>query len=218
MTHVSRPLIALLAATVVFFALWMVALKPSSSSTGGANNPTSGVYQSAIAKAHRAVKIASGASAANGTLSQTTPATTTAPSRLTTKPASATKPATSIKPTITAAPVATSAAGKRVATLEQALRSGKVIALLFYNHAAADDRAVQQELTAVPTDGAKVVKLEVPLSELSRYTFVTDQVQVNSSPTLVLIDRAKQATTIVGFADTFEIAQRVTDTLASAAN
>ena len=38
--------------------------------------------------------------------------------------------------------------------------------------------------------------------------------QLDSSPTLVLIDRARQATTIVGFTDRYEIAQRVADTLA----
>jgi hypothetical protein len=38
-------------------------------------------------------------------------------------------------------------------------------------------------------------------------------VPVQVSPTLVLIDKARQASTIVGFADRFEIAQRVADAL-----
>ena len=63
--------------------------------------------------------------------------------------------------------------------------------------------------------GSAVVKLAVPLSELARYPVVTTQVPVSESPTLVLIDRAQQATTIVGFADRFEIAQRVDDALAA---
>ena len=62
-----------------------------------------------------------------------------------------------------------------------------------------------------------MVKLEVPLSEAGRYTFITQHVQLQSSPTLLLIDRAKQATAIVGFADRFEIAQRVADALAAPA-
>jgi hypothetical protein len=43
---------------------------------------------------------------------------------------------------------------------------------------------------------------------------VTTQVIVNQSPTFVLIDRQKQATTLVGFASGFEIAQRVADAAA----
>jgi hypothetical protein len=43
---------------------------------------------------------------------------------------------------------------------------------------------------------------------------VTNQVPVNESPTLVLIDAQRHASTIVGFADRFEIAHRVADALA----
>ena len=89
-----------------------------------------------------------------------------------------------------------------------------MLALLFYNPTAADDQAVRHELGSVPVHSGRVVKLAVPLGELSRYTVVTNQVPVNQSPTLVLIDPAKQASTIVGFADQFEIAQRVLDALA----
>ena len=95
-----------------------------------------------------------------------------------------------------------------------ALRSGKVLALLFYNGAAADDRAIKSELAAVPGHGRRVFKLAVPISELARYTVVTNQVQISSSPTLVIINRRHQAMTITGFADRFEIAQRIADALA----
>jgi hypothetical protein len=101
----------------------------------------------------------------------------------------------------------------RIALVERALRSKKVLALLFYNGAAADDRAVKQELASVPAHKGHVVKLAVPLSELAQYTVVTNQVPVSSSPTLVLIDRTQHASTIVGFADRFEISQRVDDVL-----
>ncbi|MDQ6775166.1 MAG: hypothetical protein M3071_02860, partial [Actinomycetota bacterium] len=53
MTRPSRPLLGLLVATVAFFALWIVALKPSSSSTTG--NSGVGQYQSAINAAKAAV-------------------------------------------------------------------------------------------------------------------------------------------------------------------
>src|SRR5207248_6175200 len=82
MSHVSRPLIALLLATVAFFALWTIALKPKSSSGGGGSPSGVGAYQSAIDKAHGAVTTANQASAAHGgtvATSTPTPATRTTP-------------------------------------------------------------------------------------------------------------------------------------------
>jgi hypothetical protein len=95
----------------------------------------------------------------------------------------------------------------------RALAVGKVLALLFYNPAATDDRAVRQELAAVPAHAGRVLKLALPLSQLASYSTVTQQVPVTVSPTLVLVDHQRQASTIVGFADRFEIAQRVADAL-----
>ena len=43
---------------------------------------------------------------------------------------------------------------------------------------------------------------------------ISNQVRSRQSPTLVLVNPAAQATMIIGFADTFEIAQRVDDALA----
>ena len=103
---------------------------------------------------------------------------------------------------------------QRLDLVSRGLKANKVLALLFYNPAAADDRAVKQELKTVPAHGRRVVKLAVPLPELARYKVVTTQVPVNQSPTLVLIDPDQQASMILGFADRFEIAQRVKDALA----
>jgi hypothetical protein len=109
--------------------------------------------------------------------------------------------------------VAPPATRRRLDAVSRALAEHKVLALLFYNPAAADDQAVRQELAAVPARGPTVFKLAVPLNELTRYSVVTSQVPVNVAPTLVLIDRRRQASTIVGFADRFEIEQRVLDAL-----
>ena len=73
--------------------------------------------------------------------------------------------------------------------------------------------AAKTELAAVPTHSGKVLKMAVPVSRLSQYGVVTNQVPVQVSPTLVLIDKARQASTIVGFADRFELTQRVTAAL-----
>jgi hypothetical protein len=201
--HVSRPLLGLLVGAVLFFALWLVALKPGATTSPGGSKGL-GQYQSAIDKAHAAVNLA------NGTSTQT--ATVVKPATMV-KPATVVKPATHTAVRPAAKPAAASSAS-RSHMVRDALRSGKVLALLFYNGAAADDRAVKSELAAIPGHGRRVVRLAIPVSELARYTVVTNQVQVSVSPTLVIINRRHQAATVTGFVDRFEIAQRVADALA----
>lgn len=216
MDNVSRPLIALLVGSVAFFALWILALKPSPSSSGG--SPGVGQYQSAINKAHQVVAASNAASGAHGTSTVTHPATsaksTAVPVAKSTSTTSHTATSSSAVSSANRAARQSLAAKHRLEVVTGALVHKRVLALLFYNPASADDRAVKQELAAVPTHGHRVVKLAVPLTELARYTVVTTQVPVTGSPTLVLIDRAGQAATLVGFADRFEIAQRVADALA----
>jgi hypothetical protein len=228
--HVSRPLVGLLVGTVLVFALWLVALKPGSPTSPGGSQGL-GQYQSAIDKAHAAVNLSNATSAAHGgTIVAATPHSAK-PSAVV-KPAAVAKPTTTVKPAKAVTPAAvkpstvvkpaaqrpaasaTTTSALRLQMVEHALRSGHVLALLFYNGAAADDRAVKRELAAVPEHGRHVVKLAIPISELARYTVVTNQVQVSIAPTLVIIDRRHQAVTITGFADRFEIAQRVADALA----
>jgi hypothetical protein len=206
MDNVSRPLIALLVGTVAFFALWMTALKPSSSKSGGAQ---ANAYQSAIAKAHQAVATSNAASVVHGGTVPSAPATT-APVTTTVAP-TATPAQTPPKPAST---TSASATQTRLDTVSRALLAHRVVAMLFYNPAATDDRAVKRELATVPKYGRQVVKLAVPLSELARYPVVTNQLMVNESPTLVLIDGHGEAAMMVGFADRYEIAQRVLDALA----
>jgi hypothetical protein len=89
------------------------------------------------------------------------------------------------------------------------------LALLFYNPAAPDDRAVDSELSAIPTHSGAVVTLAVPLQQISTYTTLLMQVPVDYSPTLVLINRQRQAEEITGFATSFELDQRVARALGS---
>ena len=66
MDRVSRPLVGLLVATVAFFALWVIALKPTTSGTGSRTNPSLGQLAAAIAAAHGAVATSNAASVAHG--------------------------------------------------------------------------------------------------------------------------------------------------------
>ena len=220
MRSLPKPLIGLLLGTVAFSAVWMVALKPSSSSSGGSPSGV-GQYQSAINKDHEAVTTSNQANARLGAPTATTPATT---AKVSTTPAAKAAPATSAKTSPAAKAAAhkspanastTASAASEVQTVQNAVRAGKVVAVLFYNGAAADDRAMKSELASIPTHKGEVVRLAVPVSQLTQFSMITTQVPVDSSPTLVVIDRARQATTLIGFADGVEIAQRIDDALAS---
>ena len=243
MASLPRPLIALLVATLAAFGLWYVELKPSSSSSGGSSQGL-GAYQSAINKAHQAVKISGATNAKLGAPTSTGPApnsptttkassakatatnaaaakATTAEATPAVKTAAPAKPAARAKTVARANPAPAKPAAKTLSTaqqvslIENAIDTHKVVAELFYNTAASDDQAMAHELAAVPTHGGKVVKLAVPVSELTSFGMITQQVPVVTAPTLVLIDAARQATTITGFADPLEISQRVDDALAA---
>ncbi len=230
MGTLPKPLISLLLGTVAFFAIWMVALKPSSSSSGGGSQGGVGQYQPAINQAHRAVTTSGQANAKLGaptaTTAATTPAATAPTAKTVAKPTAkaaakaltkalsvpVTKPVLPVtKPVLTPAQSA-AADAKSVGT---ALRAGKVVAILFYNDAAADDRAMKTELAAIPTHGGQVAKFAEPVSQLIQFSSLTQTVDVNTAPELVLIDKARQASTLIGYADGVEIAQRIDDALAA---
>ena len=226
MTNVSRPLLGLLVATVLFFGLWIVALRPSSSSTSpNGTGPGLGQYQSAINKAKASAAAQDrAAAAANGTSATSKPAAAATAAKPATAAATAhhagsrVRASTSTKTasrtrTATAPASHVATATQRLNTVERALAEHKVLALLVYNPAGSDDQAVKQELGTISSHGGRVVKVAIPVSEIANYPVVTTQVQIESSPTLVIVDSSRQAFTIVGFMDSFEIAHRIDDAL-----
>jgi hypothetical protein len=207
----SRSLIALLVGTVAFFALWVFALKGSSSSSSSSQGV--GQYQSAINKAHQAVQISNASNAASGNdAAQPSSPASSSGAKPTTASPTKTKPAVHLTAKVGSHNKASVA---RVSTVQQAIKAHKVVAMLFYNPTGADDVAVKKEFAAVSRHRGRVVKLTIPLGEAANFTQVTQQVPVNFSPTLVLIAPSGQADEIVGFSDQFEIAQRVDDALAT---
>jgi cytoskeletal protein RodZ len=230
MASLPRPLIGLLVAAIAFFAIWTVALKPSSSSGGSTSSPSPNIAASAIAKAHQASTASDRASAADGapvssaTQASPTPATHTTPASRT-APGTHTAPATHTLPATHTAPATHAAAPKRhvakpatssapsAASVMGAIAAHKTVALLFFNPSAPDDNAVKRELAAIPSGNRELAKFAVPESQLAQYNRVTAGVPVNATPTLILIDKHGKATSLVGFADQLEIAQRISDAL-----
>jgi hypothetical protein len=107
------------------------------------------------------------------------------------------------------------AASSQLTVVKTALRHHKAVAVAFVDPQMADARAVAQEIRHVSTFHGRAVALAVPLTKLSDYAFITNRVEVTVAPTVVIIDRRGQATTIVGFTDRGEIEQRLADALAA---
>lgn len=202
MATLPRPLLALLAAVLVFFAAWTLVLKPHSST--GSSASTAVPAPRAVVVKPTAHPAAAGASATARKPSHAAAAASAKPAAAHRRPSAAAH----------VAPAPQTAQARATAVLK-ALSTGKVLALLFYNPQGADDNAMRQELSAVPTASGKVVDVAVPIQELSRYSEVTDQVPVTGSPTLIVIDRRHHATTLVGFADQLEVNQRVAAAVAA---
>ncbi len=215
MSQVSKPILGLLLSAVVLFAMVMFVFKGSSSPSG--SSQSSGVYQSAISQAHQAVSTSNAANARLGAPTATTPAKAAAHGagavRPGSVPAAKAKTATEAKAK-DAASGAPSSSGTSVQAqvneVEQAIEQHKVVGLLFYNPLASDDVAVKGELAAAAT-APGIVKVAVPVNNIASFKMITDEVPVSSSPTLIVIDRTGSASTITGFADRLEIAQRLND-------
>jgi len=242
MSQVSRPMQIALAATLLLAAVWFVALRPKPSSDGGsaaapapaATRTTAagagaapGVagLKGAIDKAHGAVATASGDaqraahSSADGAAPAPAPGSpsTGAPTaKATPAHAAVSAPAVSGSGHATAGThVAHPHVSRQVAAVQSALRHHKAIAIAFVDPSTADGQAVAREMGHVTRFGGHALALAVPLSQLSAYDFITNAVQVTVAPTIVIVDPHGRATTIVGFADGDEIAQRLADALAS---
>jgi hypothetical protein len=111
--------------------------------------------------------------------------------------------------------VSTSAAGATTTNrVYRALRHHETVAVLFYNPRGADDRLVARELRTLDLRARRLARITVPIGQLSHYAALTNQVPVESAPTLIVVDPDDQARTIVGFSDRFEIRQRILSALA----
>lgn len=97
----------------------------------------------------------------------------------------------------------------------QALNAHRVLALLFYNPRAADDRAVLRAFAHMSRHGGKVTVVAASLGHVADFDAVTSKVAVTGSPTFVVFDRQGLPTKLVGFSDPALMDQRVADALAT---
>ena len=96
----------------------------------------------------------------------------------------------------------------------KAVAEKKVLVMLFWNPKAADDRAVRRELRTVGSRHRKEVVVHVAdVKDISRYAPVTRGVNVEQSPSVVVVGRDRQATLLEGYSDREAISQAVYDAL-----
>ncbi len=95
--------------------------------------------------------------------------------------------------------------------MRSAIRQDDVLVLLFWNKKGADDRDVRRSLRGVDRWDGRVTVEAAPLSAISRYGRIARGLDVNQSPTVVVVDPELRAETIVGFTDTQTIDQLVVD-------
>jgi hypothetical protein len=194
-SQISPPIRIFLAIAVIFMAAWMTVLKPKDPEVGTepAGNVASGEPAvSAPGKVAEAVKDA------------------IAPSATTTDTATGTQSGTTTPGTPAAKADTVSGVPKPIA---RAIAKDKVVAILFHNGTSADDRAVRAAFKKADRWSGRVHFASAPIDRVSRYSPITRGVDVNQSPTVIVIDRDLDATPLVGYVDTRSIDQAVVDAL-----
>lgn len=103
-------------------------------------------------------------------------------------------------------------ADKRAVQVERELAQGKTVLLLFWNPKSVDDRAVQHQLQAAAHSlGSRVATHQANASEVDAFGALTQRVHVAQTPTILIINRKQQVSTLTGFNDAFVIRQAVSE-------
>ena len=133
-------------------------------------------------------------------------------------PKVAAKPAPSTtKPAAGAAKQAAGTPAMQVA-VEHQLQQGKTVLILFWSPNGYDDAVVHRELPAVERSSrGSVVVHYASAKQVGEYGAITDAVQVNQTPTLLIVEPHGQTTTITGLTEAFAIDQAIAEARAAAA-
>jgi hypothetical protein len=218
-SQISPPMRILLAGAVVFLAVWFTLLRPKADDTsttttttpaGNVNTgqPAQSEAGKIVEKAKQAATEAEGA--AKAAAGETADATKTTPGT-----------ATTTAPDANAAPAAAVPA-EQLATLPKdvakAVTDHKVMVLAVladkgkhWRPMADDDRYVRNTLKHVNRyDGSVFVK-QVPLAKIDSYGVIVNDLKVNQTPSVVVVDTKLKANVIEGFLDKVSINQAIAD-------
>jgi hypothetical protein len=96
------------------------------------------------------------------------------------------------------------------ASVEAELKQGQVVTILFWNPKAAVDRAVQRELQAVGHAlGGKIAVHDAHADQVGSFGSITRTIQVDETPTILIVSKGGQTTTLTGLTDVFSIEQAI---------
>jgi hypothetical protein len=219
MSQISPPIRIVLVAAVAFLAAWMMFLRPKTeevpppapaASTAPAKQPGN-TAQSAPGTAVQAAENAkataeSAAKARAGEAAE--PAATAAPGAATTTAAPKPAPTAAQKLGVDADALATLPTGVR-----KEIEARKIVVLGFFNRDALDDQATRKQLDKVWTFHGRASVHTAPISDVQRYQVITRGVDVAQSPSIVVIDRDRNAQLLTGFVDHVAIEQAVMDAM-----
>ena len=225
MSQISPPIRILLVAVIGLCAAYFLFLRPKeeavpaappAASTVPAKDPNAQTNSKPGAAVNQAVRGADTAAAradaaAGGAIADTEGGVAADPATgVNTNPATA-APATG---ETSAPPALTKEALRSLPKdVRRPVKNRKVLALLFYNNRSYDDKAVRRELDRVDRYGKQVFVDAHWIKSVGRYQAITRGVNVDQSPTVVIIDRNLKAETLVGYVDAKTIDQAVVDAL-----
>jgi hypothetical protein len=218
-SQISPPMRILLAGAVVFLAVWFTLLRPksaevpASTTTTPAGNVNTGQPAvsgpgKAVEKAKTAATEAEGAAkAAAGEPAETTK--TTPGTATTTSPDAQADPVVAVSPDQLAKlpkDVAKAVTGHKVMVLAVLGDKGQ-----HWRPMADDDRYVRNTLKDVNRYGGDVFVKQVPLAKIGSYGTIVNDLKINQTPSVVVVDAKLKANVIEGYLDKVSINQAIAD-------
>lgn len=200
MEQLSLPFRIVLLAVAVFGVVWFVALKP-----GTTPAPKTAPGVAGLSNATKAAHAAVAQSVANAAAVNAADGSTPAAASTAKAPAAKTPGGASATPS--KAQVVTD----RSAPILADLAKGRVAVVAFSGNQAADDLGVRLALKGINRHHGKVVVRSVPIGDVADYGAITQGVQVQQSPTVIVVGKNHKAHSIVGFTDVNELNQLIGD-------
>jgi len=147
-------------------------------------------------------------------------ATATAPAATASSPAATASTSTTVTKVTTTAivksPASKGSGATRAAALlsgqravEAELKRGDMVVLLFWNPAGADDVAVRNALRPLNSPRRKIVVHEASANQVALFGSITKGVQVDATPTVLIINKAGNVSSLVGLTDTYSVEQAI---------
>jgi hypothetical protein len=100
------------------------------------------------------------------------------------------------------------------AAAEAALAQGKTAVVLFWNDRAADDQRVHEQLQKLAGADHKLAVQYARPSEVASFGSFTRTAQVVATPTVLIVNRKREVTTLTGLTDMFSVHQAIVDATA----